>query len=325
MATDRAANELIDHARFDRDDAAATENLTNAKAWARKESPHFDSYLTARELQLSGDFDEASQIFSTLISDEFAGPETLLHYAECELAHSRPQQALDSLRANLARDEVASPQVWNLWLQIAFRDLGPTPQQVQMDLPTPQMRLSSEPRCEQHVRWLLDQLINSKPVRLNCGGEQYIAANGDEWGRDAFFTYGLEYFGTLGDAAVFSQPIRNTADGVLYQTERFFSHERTDIVPAYRIPLPNGTYAVTLGFAEIYDAHRSFDVRVENEVVWSEHDPSVSDSDWATAHQHHLQVVIEDGQFDLYFVSRENTDPKISCLQISAVSGIAPP
>ena len=178
---------------------------------------------------------------------------------------------------------------------------------------------------EQHVRWLLDQLINEKPIRINCGGEQYVAANGDEWGPDAFFTCGLEYFGTLGDAAVFSNRIRNTPDAILYQTERFFNHERTDIAPGYRIPLPNATYAVTLGFAEIYQVDRSFDVRVENQVVLCDYDPSVSESDWATADQHQTQVVIEDGQFDLYFVSHNNTAPKISCIQVSTISGTTPP
>jgi len=325
VVTDRAADELVSNARFDADDAAAVENLEKAMAWAAKESPHFDAYFKARELQRSGKFDEASQVFATLISDELAGPETLLHHAECELALSHPRQAFDALRANLERDSVASREVWNLWLQIAFRDLGRTPQQVQQDLPAPRTQLTAELSYEQHLRWLLDQLINEKPIRINCGGEQYVAANGDEWGPDAFFTYGLEYFGTLGDAAVFSNRIRNTPDAILYQTERFFNHERTDIAPGYRIPLPNGTYAVTLGFAEIYQVDRSFDVRVENQVVLCDYDPSVSESDWATADQHQLQVVIEDGQFDLYFVSHNNTDPKISCIQISAISGTTPP
>ena len=320
VVTDHAADELIDNARIDHEDTGAAENLEKARAWAAKESPHFHSYFTARELQLSGKSDEAAQVFATLISDELAGPETLLHYAQCELARSHPQQAFDALRANLNRDSLASREVWNLWFQIAFRDLGRTPQQVQADLPAPRNRLTAELSHEQHLRWLLDQLINEKPIRINCGGEKYIAANGDEWGRDAFFTHGHEYFGTRGDEATFSNRIRNTPNAVLYQTERYFNHERTDIVPGYRIPLPNGTYSVTLGFAEIYQVRRSFDVRVENQVILSEYDPSVSESDWATANLHQVKVGIEDGQFDLYLNFRNNEDSKISCIEISPIS-----
>ena len=325
VVTDHAADELVDNARIDDQDTGAAENLEKARAWAAKESPHFHSYFTARDLQLNGKSDEAAQVFATLITDELAGPETLLHYAQCELALSHSQQAFDALRANLNHDSLASREVWNLWFQIAFRDLGLTPQQVQANLPAPRNRLTAELSHEQHLRWLLDQLINEKPIRINCGGEKYIAANGDEWGPDAFFKHGHEYFGTRGDAATFSKRIRNTPNAVLYQTERYFNHVRTDIVPGYRIPLPNGTYSVTLGFAEIYQVRRSFDVRVENRVILSEYDPPVSESDWATADLHQVKVSIEDGQFDLYLVSHNNTDPKISCIEISPISDTIAP
>lgn len=321
LASEQAADELIERARFGSNSARAVADLTKARAWAETESSYFAAYLAAREFQLAEKFDQAAQIFAKLIADETAGSATLLHFAECELALLRPQVARDVIRANLDRKLMASPEIWDLWLQIAFRDLGVTPQQVQSELPLPTVQTSGEFMHEQHVRWLLEQLVNQRAIRINCGGDRYIAANGDEWGRDAFFTSGHDYFGTIGDAAAFSNPIRNTLDGVLYQTERFFNHERTDIAPGYRIPIPNGTYSVKLGFAEIYQVDRSFDVRVENQVFLHDYDPSRTDADWATAFEHRFQVIVEDGQFDLYFVAHQDTDPKISCIQISAIPG----
>ena len=138
---------------------------------------------------------------------------------------------------------------------------------------------------------------------------------------DAFYNSGLEYFGTLGDAALFSNPIRKTSDEVLYQSERYFDHNRTDLTPAYQIPLPDGTYSVVLGFAEIFQEDRSFDVRIENTDVLSKYDPSRTQDDWATAHQYDFTIVVEDGQFDLSFLQHNGTDPKISCFQIIPTPG----
>jgi large repetitive protein len=59
--------------------------------------------------------------------------------------------------------------------------------------------------------------------------------------------------------------IGGTEDGVLYQSERFGNF-------AYNIPVPNGSYTVTLKFAEIYHSYtgaRVFDVKVEGKEVIS--------------------------------------------------------
>ncbi|MBL8813977.1 MAG: protein kinase [Planctomycetaceae bacterium] len=314
VVSERAVDEMFESAELN---AGRSDMLDKTMSWAEKNSPHFDSYIKARKLQLEEQFSDAVKIFESIIDDRETGPETVLHCAECLLELGQPEQAHKVLHASLTRDQVASPDVWNLWLQVGFHDLKLTPQQLLDSMPANQPRPSGDKPHRHHVVQLLTTLTASKPVRFNCGGDHYIAANGDVWMADAFYNSGFEYFGTLGDAALFSGPIRNTTDEVLYQSERYFDHTRTDLTPGYHIPLPDGEYTVMLGFAEIYQADRSYDVRVENTPVRSNYDPSRTEEDWATAQQIEIPILIEDGQFDLYFEELRGTDPKISCIQIT--------
>ncbi|MCA9060100.1 MAG: hypothetical protein KDA85_16445, partial [Planctomycetaceae bacterium] len=320
VASDGAADALIADAMNQPENDAVATSLINAKKHSQQESPHYQTYFAARELQLRGEFAEAARLYATLVSGEQAGPETLLHYAECEQSLSHASEAANLLRENLLRNSIASPDVWNRWLQISFRDLALTPQQVLQQMPAPPPRKTAEQTSEQQVRWLLEQLVAGNPIRVNCGGERYTSAHGELWAEDGFFTCGTEYFGTEGDHGTFARPIRNTADGVLYQSERYFSTELTEKPPGYQIPLPNGTYEVKLGFAEIYPAERSFDVRLEDQIVLTEYDPAITHADVAAAFEHSFQAVVEDGQLELLFESRNGSDPKISCFQISAVN-----
>lgn len=318
VVADRAVDELLASASIAGKDS---KQLDEVKAWANEKSPHFAAYIKARELQLAGQFAEAARLFESVIQDSEAGPETVLHCVECRLQLGQAEQAHSLLQASLARESVASQAVWNMWLRIGFHDLKLSPQQLLERTPAVQSRVSGETPARQHVTELLTTLAASKPVRINCGGDRYVAANGDVWMADAFYNSGLEYFGTLGDAALFSNPIRKTSDEVLYQSERYFDHNRTDLAPAYQIPLPDGTYSVVLGFAEIFQEDRSFDVRIENTDVLSKYDPSRTQDDWATAHQYDFTIVVEDGQFELSFLQHNGTDPKISCFQIIPTPG----
>ena len=87
---------------------------------------------------------------------------------------------------------------------------------------------------------------------VNAGGEAYTASNGITYLADTNFAGGLVY-STDDD-------ISNTIDDPLYQSERYGNF-------SYSIPLSNGTYEVTLKFAEIYQIDsglRNYDVLIEN-------------------------------------------------------------
>ncbi|MFO0976769.1 MAG: protein kinase [Planctomycetaceae bacterium] len=314
VASEHAIDELLEAAATAGND---TKRIDDVRKWSQEKSPHFAAYIKARELQLAGQFADAARLFESIKDDEETGPETILHCAECRLQLGDATQAHESLHASLTRESVASPAVWNMWLRIGFHNLKQSPQQLLERMPPDQPRTAGDTPYRTNVIQLLSTLAESKPLRINCGGERYVAANGDVWMADAFYNSGLEYFGTLGDAALFSHPIRNTTDEVLYQSERYFDRNRTDLTPGYHIPLPDGKYSVSLRFAEIYQEVRSFDVMVENIKHVEDYDPSRTEADWATADHRDHEIVIEDGQLDMSFVQRNGTDPKISCFQIT--------
>jgi hypothetical protein len=92
-------------------------------------------------------------------------------------------------------------------------------------------------------------------LAINCGGPQYIDAEGNVYQPDTLYVGGNTYRTWA--------PIEGTEDDLLYQSERFGNF-------SYRIPLPNGSYSVTLKFAELYSGWagaRNFDVQVQGNKV----------------------------------------------------------
>ena len=90
-------------------------------------------------------------------------------------------------------------------------------------------------------------------IRINAGGGEIVFDN-ERWVADAYFTGGKVYTRT--------NPIRNTENDALYQSERFGN-------VIYDIPVPEeGLYTAELHFAEIYwhnEGARQFRVAVEGE------------------------------------------------------------
>ena len=78
-----------------------------------------------------------------------------------------------------------------------------------------------------------------QPIRVNCGGPAYTDSKGQVWSADTGFNVGTNEFSV-------SSPIAGTVDPKLYQSERW---GKTII---YSFAVPNGSYHVNLGLAEIY-------------------------------------------------------------------------
>ncbi len=91
---------------------------------------------------------------------------------------------------------------------------------------------------------------------VNCGGPAYMDKNGIAYQGDTQFAGGQTYKTTAA--------ISETEDDLLYQSERYGNF-------SYRIPVPTGSYWVTLKFAEIYpfaySGSRVFNVKVEGKEV----------------------------------------------------------
>jgi len=92
---------------------------------------------------------------------------------------------------------------------------------------------------------------------INAGGSAFTASSGINYQADMGFTGGVTYKNT--------NAINNTVDDALYQSER-------NGVFSYALPIDNGTYEITLKFAEIYFStagKRQFDIIIEGAEFWS--------------------------------------------------------
>jgi len=97
---------------------------------------------------------------------------------------------------------------------------------------------------------------NKVAFAVNVGGSAFTASNGISYQADKSFSGGYLYKN--------SNAIANTSDDILFQSERYGTF-------GYSVPVTNGTYEVTLRFAEIFQSSagkRQFDTLIEgNEVV----------------------------------------------------------
>ena len=95
--------------------------------------------------------------------------------------------------------------------------------------------------------------VETLPIAVNCGGDSYTASSGITYDADRNYTTSKTY--TASDS------ISGTTDDPLYQSERYDGGGYS-----YTFDVPNGTYDVTLKFAEVYhtnDGERIFDVAIE--------------------------------------------------------------
>jgi hypothetical protein len=105
----------------------------------------------------------------------------------------------------------------------------------------------------------------AQTVNLNCGGAAFTASDGTQWSGDSYYSGGDLLY--TGYSIVGVQP----QDYYLYRTARAGLYGDF----SYSIPLPNGTYTVTLLFAEIqYSAigQRVFNVAINGSTVLNNFD-----------------------------------------------------
>ncbi len=151
---------------------------------------------------------------------------------------------------------------------------------------------------------------------VNCGGTQYQDANGHTWAADQPYSSGGWGY-VEGGGYTTSHAIANTADDALYQTER---HS----LSGYIFDVPNGTYQVTLKFAEIYFNHsgdRVFNVQIENQTVLENFD-IYSQVGKYYALDKTFDVRVDDHHLNIDFASVNGKDPKIDAIAVRATNDI---
>lgn len=156
-------------------------------------------------------------------------------------------------------------------------------------------------------------VATSSAININAGGDAYAAAGGVAYDADRDFVGGNVFTTT--------NPIANTVDDVLYQTERTAAGGF-----GYVLPVPNGNYTVRLHFAEIFHTQvgqRVMDVSLEGTPVLTDFD-LVAEAGSFTALVREFQVQIADGAVELDF-SASVDQPKVSAIQLLVDSGPPPP
>lgn len=137
---------------------------------------------------------------------------------------------------------------------------------------------------------------------VNAGGGSYTASNGIIYTADKNYSNGSIY--------KTSSSINNTADDVLYQSERYGNF-------SYAVPLANGTYEITFKVAEVYytsSGKRQFDILAENTSIISNLD-IFSAAGKNNAYDLVKTVSITDGILNLNFKTDIN-NAKISAFHI---------
>jgi len=137
-------------------------------------------------------------------------------------------------------------------------------------------------------------------IRVNCGGNEYWDHEGNMWSEDQPYTEGSWGYVNPGYFLYYDYPISGTDDDELYQYE----HNALD---SYLFTVPEGTFVVTLKFAELYYDNvgdRIFDVYIEDQLVLDNFD-ILAEADFAEALDKTFQIDVTDGILDIQFVTLE--------------------
>ena len=154
-------------------------------------------------------------------------------------------------------------------------------------------------------------------MRVNAGGPAYTDSNGASWNADQPYAAGGWGWVSGGNVGIYStsRPIANTSDPLLYQSERWG-------MGSYRFTVPNGSYQVTLRFAEIYPyaylGSRIFDVKIEGSTVISNMDIYRSVGTYR-ALDYAFTTTVSDGVLAVDFVGKTGS-PKISAMRVVSLS-----
>jgi hypothetical protein len=149
-------------------------------------------------------------------------------------------------------------------------------------------------------------------VRINSGGPTYVDSSGNTWVPDSGYTGGTNFTG--------SSVIANTSDSILYQTVRYGDF-------SYNLSVPNGTYNVTLKFAEVYftsAGQRVFNVSINGQTVLSNMDIVAKAGAGQKALDQTFPVTVQNGSLTVQFTSIVNY-AMVSAIQVSPGTTSGPP
>jgi hypothetical protein len=145
------------------------------------------------------------------------------------------------------------------------------------------------------------------PIRVNAGGAAFVDSLGQTWAADLDYVNGATW--------IISTPIAGTTSQALYQTCRYgggFS---------YNFPVPNGTYKVTLKFAEVSQtaaARRMFNTAINGTAVLSNFDIFAQAGGEFIVLDKPFNVSVTNGAINIQFTTGAANLPMVNGIEIVA-------
>ncbi|MBD0256288.1 MAG: T9SS type A sorting domain-containing protein, partial [Cytophagales bacterium] len=147
-------------------------------------------------------------------------------------------------------------------------------------------------------------------LTINAGGAAYTTGTGKQFSADVYYADGSV-------SSIASGDILNTTDDALYRNARVG-------VFSYGLPSGNGTFNVTLHFAETYFGSRTtggvgsrkFNVYVEGVKRLSDYDVFAKAGGAMRAVKETVQVTVTDGVLNLYFAKGTADNPLVSAIEV---------
>ncbi len=213
-----------------------------------EKEPGLAPYFKGRILQAEKRFQDAMDQYQEAASLRPERSEPVLRIAECHAGMDHPSEAEKFLRDALRTSQGSNVRLWEAWFELAVNRLGWKPAEVLAAMPDAGGEaLSRGVNRAADLRWVLRELAAGGPLRIDCGGVDH-RSGGIRWGRDRFYLGGIDRYQTgvvEARAGKPSDPVDENARS--FDDEDYWNPERK-VVPAYRIPLPSGTYRLSLRF-----------------------------------------------------------------------------
>jgi hypothetical protein len=148
-------------------------------------------------------------------------------------------------------------------------------------------------------------------LTINAGGGAFTGSTGKQFSADSYYAAGSV-------SSIASGEIANTGDDALYRNARVG-------VFSYGLPSGNGTFDVTLHFAETYFGSRTtggvgsrkFNVYLEGVKRLSEYDVFAKAGGALRAVKETIRVTVTDGVLNLYFAKGLADNPLVSAIEVT--------
>ncbi len=163
----------------------------------------------------------------------------------------------------------------------------------------------------------IEVLPAGSALSINAGGAAFTGNTGKKFSADVYYASGTV-------SSIAGGEITNTTDDALYRNARVG-------VFSYGLPSGNGTFNVTLHFAETYfgsrvtggAGSRKFNVYVEGAKRLSDYDVFAKAGGALRAVKETVQVTVTDGILNLYFAKGTADNPLISAIEVTPAATAA--